>query len=112
MDEAELTSVGVSNPIDQQVGHLTGMVSDCSLDGVVCSAHEASAVKALYPELLTVTPGIRMADDNGDDQRRVMTPQRAVQSGSDYLVIGRSVTSAKDPVEQLRLIQQTLSVVS
>ena len=112
MDEAELAAVGVSNPIDQQVSHLTGIVNECGLDGVVCSAHEASAIKTRFSKLVTVTPGIRMSEDSGDDQRRVMTPERAMQSGSNYLVIGRSVTGAKDPVEQLRTIQQTISAVS
>ncbi len=112
MDEAELAAVGVSKRIDQQVNHLTGIVNECGLDGVVCSAHEASAVKTYFSRLATVTPGIRLSEDSGDDQRRVMTPERAVQSGSDYLVIGRSVTGANDPVQQLKTIQQSISAVS
>lgn len=111
MDERELAAVGNTNTVDIQVSHLTGLVSQSGLDGVVCSAHEANQVKTRFPSLISVTPGIRMAEDSGDDQRRVMTPERALRSGADYLVIGRSVTGAADPVSQLKLIQRSILAV-
>ncbi len=111
MDDAELVATGVSGVAADQVARLTGLANQCGLDGVVCSAHEALSVKANYPGLVSVTPGIRLASDSADDQRRVMTPERAVQNGSTYLVIGRSVTGAADPVAQLKHIQQSLTTV-
>ncbi len=111
MDDAELAATGVSGVAADQVARLTGLANQCGLDGVVCSAHEALSVKANYPGLVSVTPGIRLASDSADDQRRVMTPERAVQNGSTYLVIGRSVTGAADPVAQLKRIQQSLTTV-
>ncbi len=111
MDDAELVATGVSGVAADQVARLTGLANQCGLDGVVCSAHEALSVKENYPGLVSVTPGIRLASDSADDQRRVMTPERAVQNGSTYLVIGRSVTGAADPVAQLKRIQQSLTTV-
>ncbi len=68
------------------------------LAGVVCSPLEAAAVKKACPGFITVTPGIRFADSAADDQKRVMTPARARENGSDYIVVGRPITQAADPV--------------
>ena len=69
------------------------------LDGVVCSAHEAAKVHALCGEnFATVTPGIRLAGDAVGDQKRVMTPAMAKEVGSDYIVVGRSITAAENPI--------------
>ncbi|MCD7888435.1 MAG: orotidine-5'-phosphate decarboxylase [Oscillospiraceae bacterium] len=69
------------------------------LDGVVCSPHEAGFIhKALGKDFLTVTPGVRFADGSNDDQKRVMTPAHAKEVGSDYIVVGRPITQAEDPV--------------
>ena len=68
------------------------------LDGVVCSPHEAAAVKRANGQgFLTVTPGIRFADGSADDQVRIMTPEKARATGTDYIVVGRAVTAAADP---------------
>ena len=65
------------------------------MDGVICSAAEASAIRATVgPDLLLVTPGIRPANANADDQRRIMTPKLAIENGSDYLVVGRPILNA------------------
>ncbi|MEG1610842.1 MAG: orotidine-5'-phosphate decarboxylase [Bilophila sp.] len=74
------------------------------LNGVVCSGHEVHDIKARCPHLHCLTPGIRLASDNTDDQHRIMTPGKAVQAGSDYLVVGRPVTRAKDPSAAARAI--------
>lgn len=74
------------------------------LDGVVCSAWEAAAVKAAAPALSRLCPGIRPEGDARDDQRRVMTPARAVLEGADYLVVGRPITRSGDPAEAARRI--------
>jgi orotidine-5'-phosphate decarboxylase len=108
-DSAELEKIGVADPLEHQVQRLTGLVSDAGMDGVVCSALEAASVKSLHPQLLTVTPGIRLADDQSSDQKRVMTPDEAVRRGADYLVIGRSITAAADPVARLAQIRDLIA---
>lgn len=79
------------------------------LDGVVCSGHEAAAVKAACPGLRRLCPGIRPAGADAGDQRRVMTPGMAVAAGADYLVVGRPITAAPDPREAARLIAEEMA---
>lgn len=109
MDESELQSTGVTHPIDAQVQLLAKLASQAGCDGVVCSAQEAALLGNQLPSLLKVTPGIRLAGDDASDQRRVMTPLKAVANGADYLVIGRSVTGAADPVATLKNITADLA---
>ncbi|WP_188151623.1 orotidine-5'-phosphate decarboxylase [Teredinibacter waterburyi] len=98
MDTADLAETGVSREPAQQVQHLAALAKQSGIQGVVCSAHEAAAMKqALGKGFVTVTPGIRPATAAADDQRRIMTPEQAAQSGSDYLVVGRPITQASDP---------------
>lgn len=105
MAEAELDDIGVTRGLAEQVAALTALSYDCGLQGVVCSAHEAAAVKAATArDFLTVTPGIRPFGSASDDQSRIMTPERALASGSDYLVIGRPITAAADPLAALESI--------
>ena len=76
------------------------------LDGVVCSVHEARAIhEACGNDFLTVTPGIRLADDSKDDQKRVATPAFAKEQGCDHIVVGRSITKSADPLETYRTIE-------
>jgi len=80
------------------------------LDGVVCSGREAMALREQLGEnMLLVTPGIRPEGSDLTDQRRVLTPVQALAAGSDYLVIGRPITGAKDPVAMCRAISESLS---
>ena len=89
----------ISRPMDQVVMHYAENAKKAGLDGVVCSPLEAAKVhKVCGSEFLTVTPGIRFADSAKDDQKRVMTPALAGQSGSDYIVVGRPITATEDPV--------------
>mgnify|MGYP002732544741 CR=1 FL=1 len=86
-------------PMEETVRRYALTARDAGLDGVVCSPLEAAAVKAACGAgFVTVTPGIRFADSAADDQQRVMTPERARRGGSDYIVVGRPVTRAADPV--------------
>ena len=86
-------------PIDEVVMHYAYNAKTCGLDGVVCSALEAGKVHEICgSDFLTVTPGIRFADDDKGDQKRVMTPAAAKEIGADYIVVGRSITAAEDPV--------------
>ena len=93
----------IPHPMETVVGRYASLACDCGLDGVVCSPLEAGAVKsALGPDFLTVTPGVRFADSAAGDQVRVTTPEKAAQIGSDYIVMGRPITRAADPVAQYR----------
>lgn len=81
------------------VEHYAKCAAESGLDGVVCSPHEASRVKEVCGKnFVTVTPGIRFADSAADDQVRIMTPEKAKSVGSDYIVVGRPITAADDPV--------------
>ncbi|MHB8237410.1 MAG: orotidine-5'-phosphate decarboxylase [Acidithiobacillus ferrivorans] len=108
MNDAALREVGVNSSVQDQVGRLATLAAECALDGVVCSALEASRLRAAVPELLRVTPGIRPAQDAGDDQRRIMTPAAALAAGSDFLVVGRPITAAEDPAWALSQILSAL----
>ena len=89
----------IHEPIDQVVMHYAENAKKAGLDGVVCSPLEAGKVHALCgADFLTVTPGVRFADGDKGDQKRVMTPADAKAIGSDYIVVGRPITAADDPV--------------
>ena len=89
----------IKEPIDKVVMHYAYTAKQAGLDGVVCSPLEAGKVHEVCGALfLTVTPGIRFADGDKGDQKRVMTPAAAKEIGSDYIVVGRPITAAEDPV--------------
>jgi len=112
MDEHDLAGVGLSGTPADNVMRLATLARSCELDGVVCSSRETAMLRErLGSEFLLVTPGIRPAGSAGDDQRRVMTPVDAISNGSSYLVIGRPVTRADDPVSVLRTINSELSAL-
>ena len=109
MDESDLRELGIQRSLSDHVMHLAQLAKNAGLDGVVCSAQEASALKAaLGADFQLITPGIRLADSAADDQRRIVTPQDAMRLGSDYLVIGRPITQAADPLQALLAINQSL----
>lgn len=89
----------IKEPIDKVVMHYAKMAKTAGLDGVVCSPLEAEKVhNNCGKEFITVTPGVRFADGDKGDQKRVMTPEDAKKIGSDYIVVGRPITEAQDPV--------------
>ena len=89
----------INQPIDKVVMHYAKNAADCGLDGVVCSPLEAGKVHEVFgSDFLTVTPGVRFAENDKGDQSRVMTPAQAKAIGSDYIVVGRPITAADDPV--------------
>ena len=93
----------IHEPMEQVVMHYAKNARKAGLDGVVCSPLEAEAVHAACGSgFLTVTPGVRFADGDKGDQKRVMTPAQAKQAGSDYIVVGRPITAAEDPVAAYR----------
>ena len=98
MQSQDLAETGVNQTVLQQVGQLATLAKQAELDGVVCSAQEASLVKITCGQsFLTVTPGIRLSQSAQDDQARIITPEQALKSGSDFLVVGRPVTRAEKP---------------
>ncbi len=89
----------INEPLDKVVMHYAKCASECGLDGVVCSPLEADKVKETCgKDFMTVTPGVRFADGDVGDQVRITTPEKAKEVGSDYIVVGRPVTQAEDPV--------------
>ncbi|NLJ95273.1 MAG: orotidine-5'-phosphate decarboxylase [Clostridiaceae bacterium] len=92
----------IPKSMEDTVAHYAKNAAENGLDGVVCSPLEAATIKNICGQnFITVTPGIRFADEQGkDDQKRIMTPAKAKDTGCDYLVVGRPITKAKDPVEQ------------
>ncbi len=98
-EEAMKEDLLIDAPIDEVVMHYANGAKDAGLDGVVCSPLEAGKVHARCGEkFMTVTPGVRFADGDVGDQKRVTTPERAKELGSDYIVVGRPITAADDPV--------------
>lgn len=85
--------------MEDKVVELAVMAAGAGADGVVCSPWEVKAVKSACPSVLAVTPGVRVAEVKGDDQRRTATPERAIADGADYLVVGRPISKAPDPRE-------------
>jgi orotidine-5'-phosphate decarboxylase len=111
MSDEDLRELGYSDTVEQRVGRLATLAASSGLDGVVCSAMEAQMLRGTCPsEFCLVTPGIRLAGDDAGDQRRVLTPSEAVRLGSDYLVIGRSITSADDPLAALERMHRELNL--
>lgn len=99
MDQDDLADIGLSGQPAQVVDRLARLAYECELDGVVCSALEAGHLRQQLGErFCLVTPGIRPHDNNADDQRRVTTPQQAIRNGANYLVIGRPITQADNPL--------------
>ncbi len=110
MAQSDLADIGMpGNPADV-VLRLARLAQSAGLDGVVCSAQEAQALRAACGgEFILVTPGIRLADATQDDQKRVMTPRAALDAGADYLVIGRPITQSADPIATLQRIQREIA---
>ena len=109
MDQTALKQVGVATSVQGQVLHLAGLTKEAGLDGVVCSAQEATLLRsALGSDFCLVTPGIRPASASLDDQSRVVTPSDAIRNGAHYLVIGRPITAAADPLAALAAIAREI----
>ena len=109
LSASDLASIGVDATPEQQVLRLARLAQSQGLDGVVCSALEAHALRrAIGPGFKLVTPGIRPAGAAVQDQARVMTPRDALAAGADYLVVGRPITAAADPVAALDAINASI----
>jgi len=110
MDQDQLNDVVPGVTPAEQVAKLAALTADSGLDGVVCSAKEAVMLRESLPEsFLLVTPGIRPAGADVGDQKRVMTPVDAIEAGVSYLVMGRPITQADDPLAALQAVNQSLA---
>lgn len=109
MSQADLVDVGIDVSPQDHVMRLAQLAQRCGMDGVVCSAAETGMLRAVCrSDFVLVTPGIRPAGDAANDQKRIVTPDAAINAGSSYLVIGRPVTQAAKPGEKLSEIFQQL----
>jgi len=105
----DLAEIGLPGTPEENVLRLAGLAQGAGLDGIVCSPKELAAVRAtLGGGFLTVTPGVRPEWAAAGDQKRVMTPAEAIAAGSDYLVVGRPITAAADPIDRLRAIRDEI----
>ena len=105
MGAEDLAGIGITDSPEVQVSRLATLTRNCGLDGVVCSAQEAPKLKAEQgADFKLITPGIRPLTADKGDQQRIMTPTDALKAGSDYLVIGRPITQAPDPLAALEAI--------
>ncbi|WP_440056060.1 orotidine-5'-phosphate decarboxylase [Pseudoalteromonas sp. T1lg65] len=112
MDQGQLLKLGIEKTPQEQVLYLARLAQEAGLDGVVCSAQEAELLKSeLGDAFKLVTPGIRPAGADAGDQKRIMTPEKAVKAGSDYLVIGRPITQAENPALALKSINDSLAAL-
>ena len=110
MEQEDLNEIGLSVSPEENVMRLARLAQDSGLDGVVCSAQEAIALRRVLGEgFCLVTPGIRPKGSASNDQKRIMTPSQAIKAGASYLVIGRPITQAVDPQKVLVEINSTIS---
>ena len=112
LDAAALGAIGWASDPAAVVERLTRLALEAGIDGFVCSPQEAARVRALAPEGLIVTPGVRPAGSDSGDQKRVATPTDAMRAGADLLVVGRPIREAPDPVVAARAIVREIEAAS
>lgn len=106
-EEGEFQAI-YNDSIDQKVGFFASETLAAGLDGIVCSVHESKAMKEKYPQLKTVTPGIRLDEDVSDDQARAATPAFAKTQKSDFIVVGRPIYKSEDPLKIIKKIKSQI----
>ncbi len=112
MDQSDLMEIGIDGTPEQHVKRLATLAKSSGMDGVVCSAQESSMLSTdLGKDFVLVTPGIRPTGSDQGDQKRIMTPAEAMAAGSHYLVMGRPITQAADPIAVLTQANSDLSIV-
>lgn len=113
LDQESLARSGVQMKLEDLVLKRAEFAAEAGADGVIASAKEAAAIKARFGEaLVIVTPGVRPAGANADDQKRVVTPAAAIAAGADHLVVGRPIIAAKDPAAAARAIRREIASAS
>jgi orotidine-5'-phosphate decarboxylase len=112
-NDADLAAAGYDFTVPELVAERAAQARDVGIDGIVCSAAEAQMLRpSLGPGMVLVTPGIRPATADADDQKRVMTPGGAIRAGADYLVVGRPVIAAADPKAAAEAIVAEIAAAS
>jgi orotidine-5'-phosphate decarboxylase len=113
MERSDLSDIGLEQDPIEVVARLARLARDCGLDGVVCSALEASSLRETMGDgFCLVTPGIRPANADLNEQKRVTTPREAIENGSDFLVVGRPITQAEDPLWMVRRLNDEIRGVA
>lgn len=113
MDQSDLAEIGIDLSPEQHVKRLAALAKSSGMDGVVCSAQESAMLSSeLGKDFVLVTPGIRPAGSDQGDQKRIMTPAEAMAAGSHYLVMGRPITQATDPIAVLTQVNKELGVIA
>lgn len=110
MDAAQLAATGISGSPAEQALRLAGIAHGAGIDGLVCSPEEAAQMRSTFPGSILVTPGIRPAGTGVGDQKRVATPTAALAAGADYLVVGRPITQAENPVLAVETICKEIAL--
>jgi orotidine-5'-phosphate decarboxylase len=108
LDQDDLVSTGISGSPAEQVERLTELAREAGLDGIVCSGAEVALARKQWPDGFFVVPGVRPAGGDVSDQKRIVTPARALDDGASILVIGRPITEANDPGQAIREIAASL----
>jgi len=112
-DDADLAAAGYDFTVPELVAERASQARDIGVDGLVCSAQEAANIRSIVGvDMALVTPGIRLAVADADDQKRIMTPAAAIKAGADYLVVGRPVVAAPDPMAAAEAIVQEIAAAS
>ena len=110
MDNTDLAGIGLDVQPAEQVERLALLAKSSGMDGVVCSAQELGLIKGVCgSDFLAVTPGIRPSGSDVGDQKRIMTPEQAISSGSDYIVVGRPITQSESPLETCASIAHSIA---
>ncbi len=108
LDQNDLAALGVSDSVQTHSVELARLARNAGAEGVICSPLEVGTLKGLFPGFLVVTPGIRPAGSDQGDQKRTATPVEALRSGADFIVVGRAITGASDPVGSAASIVESL----
>lgn len=108
LDSVDLNDIGVGAAPHEHVERLAALARDSGLDGIVCSGHEVRAARKSWPAGFFIVPGVRPLDGKRGDQKRVVTPQQAMNDGASILVVGRPISQAADPDLAARAIEATL----
>ena len=108
LDQSDLAALGVSDSVQNHSVELARLARNAGAEGVICSPLEVGTLKVLFPEFLAVTPGIRPAGSDKGDQKRTATPVEALRAGADFIVVGRAITGASDPVASAASIVDSL----
>ena len=111
LDQKDILEIGYQQNLEGQVVKLARLAARNGLDGIVCSAYEIANIKNNFPNLKLIVPGIRFKSDDVSDQKRVMTPDKALELGADYLVMGRSFTNSCDILEKIEEFNNLVSKV-